>query len=94
MKEIKIVRTPSGLKNIEGTVPTPEGRLLIKWNIDINGNGELEVNVPGKIHLNLDLESLGILDKKKILVDGRQIDISLLKSSNLSLSNGNHIVKF
>jgi alpha-L-rhamnosidase len=94
MKEIKIVRSPSGLKNIEGTVPTPEGRLLIKWNIDINGNGELEVNVPGEIHLNLDLESLGMQDEKKILVDGHQLDISLLNSSTLSLSDGNHIVKF
>jgi hypothetical protein len=94
MKEVVIIRSPSGLRNIEGEVPTPEGRLLIKWNIDEDGKGELEVNVPGSIRMKIDLASLGISGGKKVILDGRQLDINSMNSSVLTLSEGNHLVKF
>jgi hypothetical protein len=94
MKEVALARYPSGLKNIEGTLPTPLGKLILKWNYYADGRGELEVVIPGAMQVKLDLQSLGLSAGKIILVDGHPHDMSLLDSKILTLTNGSHIVKF
>ncbi|MCK5345401.1 MAG: hypothetical protein KAR20_18455, partial [Candidatus Heimdallarchaeota archaeon] len=92
-KEVVIVRTSSGLNNIEGTIPSPEGKLVIQWNLDEN-SGKLKVDIPGEMKVKLDLESLRVKAGKKVLMDGQPIDTNLNASPYLMLSKGRHIVNF
>jgi hypothetical protein len=94
MKKIELFRSPSGLEQVEGTIPSPEGKLFVRWNLDEDGSGELDVEVPGAMQVELDLASLGVPARKEILVDGHPRVIDQDSTSYLMLLQGRHKVKF
>jgi hypothetical protein len=94
MKKIELFRSPSGLKQLEGIIPSPEGKLFVQWNLEEDGGGELEVEVPGGMQVQLDLANLGVPASKEILVDGHPCFIDKDSTSYFLLSQGRHKVKF
>ncbi len=94
MKKIELFRSPSGLEQVEGAIPSPEGKLFVRWNLDEDGSGELDVEVPGAMQVELDLASLGEQARRKILVDGHPYFTDMDSTSYLLLSQGKHKVKF
>ncbi len=94
LKEVVISRSPSGLNRIEGEIPSPEGMLLVQWNFNKNGAGELNVEVPGEMQLKLDLVSLDVPAGKSILVNGHIPESELKNKPYIMLSKGSHEVKF
>jgi len=93
MKEMTLSRTHSALKNIEGEIPTPEGILGVKWNVNKN-NGNLQLDIPGEMVVKLDLESLNLQAGKQINIDGNRKIVSESDGLFLTLSAGKHKVEF
>jgi hypothetical protein len=94
MKKIELFRSKSGLRQVEGTIPSPEGKLFVRWNLDEDYGGELEVEVPVGMQVQLDLASLGVPDRKQILINGRSSIQDTDRSPSYLLSEGRHKVKF
>jgi hypothetical protein len=94
MKKIELYRSHSGLRQVEGTVPSPEGKLFIRWNLDEDGSGELDVEVPGGMQVELDLASLGVPATKQIFINGRPSIPDTDRTPSYLLSGGRHEVKF
>lgn len=93
MKEIEIKRTKSAIKNLESEIPTPEGMLKVKWNLD-NSDGILELDIPGDIKVKIDPGSLAGINQNQILLDGKAVSIDKNSNSFVTLSNGSHKIKF
>lgn len=93
MKEIELTRTNSGVKNIEGTIPCPEGMLKVVWNQKRN-EGLLELDIPGEIRIKLDLVSLAGANQKQVSLDGKTVSVDKISNPFITLSKGNHKIKF
>ncbi|MCD6354220.1 MAG: family 78 glycoside hydrolase catalytic domain [Prolixibacteraceae bacterium] len=93
MKEMTLSRTHSALKNIEGEIPTPEGILGVKWNVNKN-SGDLQLDIPGEMVVKLDLKSLNLQAGKQINIDGNRKIVSENDELFLTLSAGKHKVEF
>ena len=52
LKEVELSRPECGLNEIEGTLPTPAGRLAVQWNLM---EGRLQVDVPEGMQVRLNL---------------------------------------
>lgn len=88
MKEIEVTYHKTEVKNIESSVPTPQGNFDIKWNVS-DKSSELVMNVPKGVQIKLDTKSL---DSQKIQINGKP-----LKQSGKHfkiLSEGMYVVKF
>jgi hypothetical protein len=94
MKKIELRRSNSGLRQVEGTIPSPEGKLFVRWNLDEDGSCELDVEVPGGMQVELDLASLDVTDMKQIFINGRPLIPDTDRTSGYLLSGGMHEVKF
>jgi len=94
MKKIKLFHSQSGLRQVEGTIPTPIGKLFVQWNLDEDGSGELYVEVPGGMQVELDLASLGVPDSKQIIINGRSSIQDIDHNPSYLMSEGRHKVKF
>jgi len=94
MKRIQLFHSHSGLQQVEGTVPSPQGRLFVRWNLDLGGSGELDVEIPGDMQVELDLASLGVMGGKQISINGHPCIQDTDDTHNFLLSEGRHKVKF
>lgn len=93
MQEVTISKTSSGINNVEAKIPSPQGILEVKWSLKKNGNGELVLQVPGKMEVKLDLSSFGAREGKPIIVDGKRKEGDVHEKT-IRLSYGNHRVEF
>jgi hypothetical protein len=94
LKEVVLFRSPSGLRDIKGSIPSPEGILSVHWRFAEDSSGELQLKVPGAMQVQLDLKSLGIDSGKSVWLDGRIYQLQKGKIAYLPLTNGAHHVKF
>jgi hypothetical protein len=94
LSEVTLLRSPSGLRQIEGAIPSPEGILAVRWNLDPGGGGELNVTVPGAMHLKLDLASLTLESGREVTVNGRRLGRRSAEIPYLELNQGSHHVRF
>jgi hypothetical protein len=93
MKEIEIKRTNSDVKNVSGTIPTPEGFMKVVWS-QKNNEGIVEIDVPGDIIIKVDLVSLVAANQNKVYLDGKTISVDKISNPYITLSKGNHKIKF
>lgn len=93
MKEIEIKHTNSTIKNLESKIPTPEGIVKVNWNLD-NSEGLLELDIPGDIKVKIDLSSLTGTNQNQILLDGKAVSVDIISNPFITLSKGNHKIKF
>jgi hypothetical protein len=95
LREIVIFRPSSELNHIVGGVPSPEGKLFVKWNFRKKSkDGELNIKIPGKMQVKLDLESFDIREGQELLLDGQPLNPDLNQSPYFILSKGDHTIKF
>ncbi|MCP4451164.1 MAG: hypothetical protein GY809_06860 [Planctomycetes bacterium] len=94
LKEVLLRRSRSGLGRIEGSIPSPEGTLAVRWRFNQGAGGDLHVNVPGAMQVKLDIESLGLPSGGRIVVDGQVFKPAQKQSTHVMLSGGNHHVQF
>ncbi|NQV31192.1 MAG: alpha-L-rhamnosidase N-terminal domain-containing protein, partial [Phycisphaeraceae bacterium] len=94
LKEVLLCRSNSGLRNVEGSVPSPEGVLVVRWRFNQGTGGDLHVKVPGAMQVKLDTESLGVPSGGRIVVDGQVFKPAQKNTTHLMLSGGNHHVQF
>jgi alpha-L-rhamnosidase len=93
MTEVRIKRTKSLLENIKGSIPTPQGNLLVEWNLNEN-NSELDLYIPDEIMVKLNLESLEIPKGKLVKLNGNVLDSSSASQQYLLLSKGKNVLEF
>ncbi|NOR73721.1 MAG: family 78 glycoside hydrolase catalytic domain, partial [Draconibacterium sp.] len=93
MKEVQIKKTNSSVRNIESSIPTPQGNLMLKWTSTKKG-GKLELEVPDKMIAKIDLESLKNSKGNKLRLNSKLLDSILVNESTLELSQGNHTIEF
>lgn len=93
MKEVLIKKTVSSLKNIESSIPTPQGNLKLKWTSTKNSR-KLELEVPDGVVVRIDLKSLKITMENQIKLNDKTLDSKLLMENELELSKGIYAVEF
>ncbi|MFY0651627.1 MAG: family 78 glycoside hydrolase catalytic domain [Cyclobacteriaceae bacterium] len=86
MKEVEIKRPASSLKQVQSIIPSPLGKLEVKWEFDDKGGGELVLQVPGNMIIKLNPIDL---NSKKIMINGMTSNVSTIR-----LSAGSHRVTF
>lgn len=94
MIEMEVSRVLSGVQNTEAVVPSPQGLLSIKWDLDGRVGGELDLDIPGKMAVRLDLSSLGISSREAVQVDGRGLTLEEWNKSYVLLVKGRHQISF
>ncbi|MCP5109564.1 MAG: family 78 glycoside hydrolase catalytic domain [bacterium] len=94
LSEVTLFRSRSGLRQIEGAFPSPEGTLTVRWKLNDSGGGELDVEVPGAMRLKLDLASLVDPGEGQVSVDGRQLSRRSSETRYIDLDQGSHHVQF
>ena len=92
MKEIIISFKNSGLKNLEGSIPTPKGILAVSWHL--SEKRELSLDIPSEILVKVHLENLVSAFGSKILLNGDDLGEDLKSLPFLALSKGKHIISF
>ncbi len=60
LKEVRIHRIESGVREIRGLVPTLEGDLIVEWKKEPDGSGSLLLDVPGDMVVKIDREMVGL----------------------------------
>jgi hypothetical protein len=93
MKEVSIYYRRSGLKNIEGIIPTPEGLLEVEWDA-AGKERKLIVNIPGDITARLSIESLGVEEGGIIFVNDNRITVNKMETPYLLLTRGINRIRF
>lgn len=94
MKEVEIYLTKSSINQLEGNVPSPQGNLFVRWDIDTDGVKSLLLNIPGEMKIKLDLKSLLSDEPAQILIDGVTLNQDINANPYLILSKGSHKVQF
>lgn len=94
MKEVEIKRSKSVIKNIESEIPTPEGILKVKWNLNRNNGGELELDIPGKMVVKIWKSGLIKKTGQKLIINEKPINQKENKSPILTLTTGIYKLKF
>ena len=93
MKEVSINFQRSGLKNLKGIIPTPEGLMEIEWD-EIGKENNLMLSIPGDITARLSIESLGVEEGKVIIVNKNRITVNKEEVPYLILKGGIHRIRF
>jgi hypothetical protein len=94
LRKVTLFRSRSGLRDIEGSIPSPEGILSVHWRFEEDIGGALKVTVPGEMKVQLDLKSLGIDSERSVMVDGQVYQMKQERSGSLLLTKGAHQVRF
>jgi len=93
MKEMVIRRTNSVIEKIEANIPSPEGNLFVKWDVE-NGKKYLELKIPEAMKVKLDLRSLMSKAGELILIDGSTFKQDIKVNPYYILAKGKHTIKF
>lgn len=91
MKKISIRFTNSGLKDIDGKIPTPLGILELKWLVS-GSSGSLILDIPEGMIVIIDRKSLEVFENT-IEIENVEIN-ETLESGNLELHNGKYKLSF
>jgi len=73
LDEVIVFNPNSGLKKVEGEIPSPHGNLALRWALKEDGGGALYLEIPAGMKVRLDLESLGSSNRMAISVNGRSL---------------------
>ncbi|MCK4922032.1 MAG: hypothetical protein KAS71_13365, partial [Bacteroidales bacterium] len=92
LKEIEIVNYNSGVNNIEGRFPTPEGILEVIWSENRKGQREVELHIPGEMKVKLDSEKFEPVSNKH-KTGMRNYDKTFTAEGDILLTNGNYKLK-
>ena len=93
MKEVEIRCTNSVIEKIEANIPSPEGILFVKWDVD-NGKKYLELKIPEAMKVKLDLRSLMSKSGEVISIDGSTLKQDIKVNAYYILAKGKHTIKF
>lgn len=92
-KEVELSLVQSYVSNLEAVIPSPEGELLIKW--DLKGEeGLLRLTIPGEIKMNLIIEEMAKYSINPILVNGKTLGENGFGPSPVLLSQGTYEISF
>jgi hypothetical protein len=91
-QEVSLFHSPSGLKEVEGEIPSPLGNLTVRWRMAEPDGGSLYLEIPMGMRVNLDLESLA--SDRGVSLNGRSLGDTSLVSRYLHLSEGKHEIEF
>jgi len=94
LSEVTVFRSQSGLRQVEGAFPSPEGTLAVRWNFNDSGGGELDLEVPGAMRLKLDLASLKGVGEGPVSVNGRRLSERSPETKYIVLTPGSYHVQF
>jgi len=91
MGEMKVYRTSTNLGDIEGSIPSPNGTLTVKWQLKSAQGKTLYLEVPRKMQVVVDLNSLS---SQAIQVNDKSLSKADQQAGQLRLANGIHVIQF
>ncbi|MFT4568356.1 MAG: hypothetical protein ACI9FN_003325, partial [Saprospiraceae bacterium] len=91
MTEIIISMRKTALKDIQGVIPTPQGELVVNWDFE---NGVLMLDVPSKVIIKVDKESIEREASGQIKVNGKNLSKEDKMGKYILVSIGKHQVIF
>lgn len=94
MKNIRIRPVLSGVKELSGEFPTPQGTLSLAWKFKENGEGSLQVEVPGEMKVLIDLTELEQITEKAVSLNGKEINFTTGEEAQVEINKGKYELKF
>jgi hypothetical protein len=94
LREVVVSRYSTGLREIEGEIPSPLGNLALRWDLEIDGTGELLIEIPRGMRAKIDLSSLAPPKGQGVSVDGKVLESSVRWVKYAVLEAGEHEVTF
>ena len=92
MEVVEIKNIDSGIRQLEGTFPGPEGNLHVAWDRTSPHEGLLELEIPEGMEVRIDLT--GFKSVENIVVDGGTLGKQEAISPYYMLSSGSHSIRF
>ncbi len=93
MKEVRIQRTGSSVKDMDCIVPTPHGPLKVRWEM-IENAGNLLLDIPDGILVTLDISSLQKQGKGDVTINGEQLPHEVSENRFYGFERGNYTIEF
>ncbi len=93
MKNVRIRPVYSGVNELKGKFPTPQGILSLEWKFKKDGGGSLKVEVPGEMMVNIDLSELEQVSRT-IILDAKDIKITAGEKPEVEIRKGSHELLF
>jgi hypothetical protein len=90
MSLVEISKPETTIKHIHASVPTPQGNLIIEWNL--SKKNLLSLSIPKEIDIVIDLEKLTPTLNQPILLNGNIFNGGL--EGSLTLSDGDYVLSF
>ena len=90
MSLVEISKPETTIKHIHASVPTPQGNLIIEWNL--SKKNLLSLSIPKEIDIVIDLEKLIPTLNQPILLNGNIFNVGL--EGSLTLSDGDYVLSF
>ena len=91
--EVAVRRQLSGLKNIEGSIPTPLGLLQVEWNMETTKSGTLRLEIPKSMTVKLDLETIKTFGKP-IMINSIALSDEAQNKNFITLTEGKYLILF
>jgi alpha-L-rhamnosidase len=93
MKRVIIKNIDSGILNKSGTFPSPEGKLMVKWELKEPCSGKLTLDIPGQMEILVDIASLGENRVGEITIDNEVFEPEKTVQY-IELKKGTHKISF
>jgi alpha-L-rhamnosidase len=93
MKEVVIQRTGFSVMDLDCIVPTPKGKLKVRWEVGSDA-GKLILEVPSGILVTLDVASLHGSDKGEVKVNGKKLNLRRDENTRFCLKDGSFTIEF
>lgn len=90
MKKISFLPRLDLVDRIKGEFPTPEGMLSVSWDSGNNGDGRIQLTVPGDLVIVFDLAAIQIIEGQGVWLDGQLEAGSGNERKELEIGQGNH----
>jgi len=94
MKNLKIRPVLSGVRELAGEFPTPEGMLSLAWKFKKDGRGNLKLEVPGEMEICIDLSGLVNTGGRTFTFDKEELSFDKADKAQLVVRKGIHELLF
>jgi len=94
MRNVRIRPVLSGVKELSGEFPTPEGSLAVAWKFDKDGKGSLKLKVPGEMKVIIDFSELEMITGRTITLNSKGIKLISGEKPEVEVRKGSYELLF
>lgn len=92
-EEVSLSCHPSQFQHLEAKIPSPLGNLLVSWEVTPNRSGEVVLDVPDAMTVQVDVATFQERSPAAVRIDGKKLPTDM-QEKTYSLSAGKHRIQF